>query len=428
MWHDPGNLSLNSPWVEPLETWENVATKRRVHNLLSVSGILDKTIHIKSRPAERSEILLFHTEEYHDKVVEESKSQFGGDGGELARFAHGGYQIAALSVGGVLSAVDSVVRGDVENAYCLVRPPGHHAVANKGMGFCVFNNVVIAAKYAKTLGIDRIAIVDFDVHHGNGTQDAFYNDPSVLFISTHQAGNYPSGTGDYTEVGGSEAQGTNINVPLPPGSGSGAYEFAFDRVVVPALHRFRPELILVSSGFDASFQDPLASMMLSSEDFRGLARRLVSAADTLCGGRIVFAHEGGYSKDYVPFCCLAVVEEMCGFRTPVQDPYLSDIGGWGYRSLQPHQAELIEAVAATIFSSHEGNLPPPPPAPAHAEARSAEDPPAPTAHRGGGGEAEAETAAAGLEAELRRVLSAHETAADPAAQRVVLARLISSLL
>lgn len=346
LWHDPGSISF-SKWVEPGEPWENKETKRRMHSLLDVSGLLSELVPISPRSATREEITRFHTVEYHDRIVHESGLDGGGDGGELARFAQGGYEIAALSAGGVLAACEEVKSGRIENAYCLVRPPGHHAIKARGMGFCIFSNVALAALHCKlALGWPRVAIVDYDVHHGNGTQDCFWNDPDVLFISLHQADNYPQQTGALTEVGGPDALGTTINIPLPPGSGSGCYAYAFDTVVIPALHRFKPDIILVSSGFDASDADPLGSMMLSSQDFKSFTEKMLAAAKTLCGGRIVFAHEGGYSKDYVPFCGLAVLEALSGHATAVVDPYLDEIRQRGYQDLQPHQAALVDAAAS----------------------------------------------------------------------------------
>lgn len=180
-----------------------------------------------------------------------------------------------------------LVEKRIDNAYCLVRPPGHHATRDHGMGFCMFNNVALAALHARTLNnqeVKRIAIVDYDVHHGNGTQDCFWEDPNTLFISLHQDCNYPQGLGKVTDIGGEGARGSTINIPLPPGSGTGAYAYAFDRVVIPSLHSFQPDLILVSSGFDASFVDPLACMMLSSEAFGQMAQQLMDAASVLCKG------------------------------------------------------------------------------------------------------------------------------------------------
>jgi acetoin utilization deacetylase AcuC-like enzyme len=244
--------------------------------------------------------------------------------------------------------VESVIDGKVDNAYCLVRPPGHHAVRDLGMGFCLFNNVALAAMHAKAYSdkIQRVAIVDYDVHHGNGTQDAFWNDPNVLFISLHQDSNYPIRSGGVEAIGGPGAERSNINIPLHPGSGTQAYKYAFDSVVLPALDKFKPDLVLVSSGFDASFADPLGSMMLTSESYRYFATQLIACAERHCGGRIVFAHEGGYSKDYVPYCGLAVVEALSGARTAVVDPYLYEADLWGYQSLQPHQKALVDSIAA----------------------------------------------------------------------------------
>lgn len=347
MWHSPGTLP-GSEWLEPTEHWENSATKRRFHNLIVISELIHKLHPLRARHATKEEILAVHDEEYHDKVKELS-GKHGGCVGEQATFAKGGYEIAALSAGGVLSAVDAILRGEVRNAYCLVRPPGHHAERDQGMGFCIFNNVAITAMYlrAKNISpkINRVAIIDYDVHHGNGTQHMFWNDPNVLFISLHQSDNYPIGEGSIHEIGGEGAEGTNVNIPLPPGSGREAYRYAFDSVVVPVLDRFQPDFVIVSSGFDASYADSLSAMMLSSDDYRYFTRSLMGVADRHCQGRIVFAHEGGYSKDYVPFCGLAVVEELSGHRTAVVDSYLPEVSQWGYQTLQAHQAAAVDQAA-----------------------------------------------------------------------------------
>jgi acetoin utilization deacetylase AcuC-like enzyme len=373
MWHNSGSLSF-SKWVEHEESWESPTTKRRLHGLLAVSKLLDKLISVKARPATKAELTRFHTEEYHDRIALASKNVDGGNGGgDFCRFAEGGYEIAALSAGGVMAAVEAVLRRDIVNAYCLVRPPGHHAVADQGMGFCIFNNVAIAALHAKALlaGMasegklnlnhekPRIAIVDYDVHHGNGTQEAFWNDPDVLFISLHQDNNYPEGCGKVTDIGGPEASGSTINIPLPPGTGEGGYVRAFEKIVNPAIQRFNPDFILVSSGFDASYKDPLAAMILSSESYRKFTSMLMSVAAACCSGRLVFAHEGGYSSQYVPFCGLAVIEELSGVRTDVVDPDLAEVNTWGYTECQLHQAAVIDAVVAlhglTVDRTEEGS-------------------------------------------------------------------------
>ena len=196
--------------------------------------------------------------------------------------------------------------------------------------------------------LDRIAVVDWDVHHGNGTETAFIDDPSVLTISIHQDHCYPIDAGQLGVTGTGRAAGRNLNIPLPPGSGHGAYLAAFERVVLPALERFRPQLIVVASGLDASAMDPLGRMLCTSETYRAMAAKIVGAADSLCGGRLVATHEGGYSNAYVPFCGLAVIEEFAGIRTAVIDPYADELMHMGGQNLQPHQAAAIDAAAALV--------------------------------------------------------------------------------
>jgi acetoin utilization deacetylase AcuC-like enzyme len=214
--------------------------------------------------------------------------------------------------------VDAVLDGAVDNAYALVRPPGHHADAGLGRGYCIFGNTAIAARHAqRARGLSRVAVVDFDVHHGNGTESAFYSDPSVLTISLHQEEHYPYGRGRTTDAGDGPGLGYNLNVPLPAGGGIAAYAHAFSEVVVPALEAFRPDLILVASGLDANWNDPSARMNLTPPCYAGLTRTLLDAAARLCEGRLVFIHEGGYSPMGVAYCGLAILEELTGHRTEV---------------------------------------------------------------------------------------------------------------
>ena len=210
------------------------------------------------------------------------------------------------------------------------------------MGFCIFANGAIAIKdVQRRHGLERIAVVDWDAHHGNGTEEVFYDDPSVLTISLHQDNLFPIGTGCMESRGVGRGEGYNINIPLPPGSGRGAYLAAFDRVVIPALAAYRPQLVVVASGFDASGLDPLARLMLNSETYRILTRKLMDVADQLCGGRIAMTHEGGYSRAYAPFCGLAVMEALAGEDTGVVDPFNDYIGAFGGQDLQPHQDAII---------------------------------------------------------------------------------------
>ncbi len=197
------------------------------------------------------------------------------------------------AVGAVCAAVDAVVAGDADNAFCAVRPPGHHAEADHAMGFCLFNSVAIGAQRARQLhGLERAAIIDFDVHHGNGTQAIFENNPHVFYASTHQAPLYP-GTGARSETG----VGNIVNVPLRPMSGSAEFRHAFNEFILPALEDFRPDFILVSAGFDAHRADPLAQLMLVEADYAWVTERLMACAARHCEGRIVSSLEGGYDLD-----------------------------------------------------------------------------------------------------------------------------------
>lgn len=350
-WHDTGNhagfIAPGFP-LQPGMHNEHPETKRRFKNLLDASGFIDKLHLIKPREATEEEILRFHTPDYLQRVKDMS-AVGGGEAGELTPVGHGSYEIAKLSAGGVIAAVDSVMTGVCDNAYVLNRPPGHHADADKGRGFCIFGNIVIAAKHAlETLGVERIAVIDWDVHHGNGTETAFYEDPRVLTISMHQDNWYPQGRGLVTDVGEGKGEGYAVNMPLPPGSGTGAYEAAFDRVVTPAVRAFKPDLIFVASGFDASAFDPLGRMMMHSAGYENLTNKLMVLADDLCDGRVVMAHEGGYSPYYVPFCGLAVLEAMSGQKSGVEDPYLDFAAGMGFHDLQPGQDKILCDAEAVV--------------------------------------------------------------------------------
>jgi acetoin utilization deacetylase AcuC-like enzyme len=205
----------------------------------------------------------------------------------------GSGEAALRAAGAVCAAVDAVAKGDASNAFCAVRPPGHHAERGKAMGFCLFNNVAVAAAHARAQGLARVAIVDYDVHHGNGTQWAFYGDASVLFISSHQYPYYP-GTGAAGDTGTGAGKGFTVNLPLDAGATDADYELVYTRVALPVLRQFKPDLILLSAGFDAHHRDPLAGMRLTTEQFGRLTAHIAAVADEACGGRVVALTEGGY--------------------------------------------------------------------------------------------------------------------------------------
>lgn len=357
MWHDTGRyagiLPSGDGVLEPGEHAENPATKRRLKNLLDVAGLTHRLVAIDPREAIDDELTLVHTREYV-AAVRAMSEHGGGDARMETPFGHtpfgaGGFRIAALAAGGVIEAVDAVLAGRVRNAYALVRPPGHHAEPGHGLGFCIFNNGAIGARHAmRRRGVGRVAFVDWDVHHGNGAQRIFWNERDVLTISIHQDGAFPPNSGAITDRGEGPGHGCNINVPLPPGSGVGAYRSTFERVVLPALRKFRPELIIVPSGFDAGAFDPLARMMLHSECYRDMTRMMMEVAGEVCNGRLVMCHEGGYDEDTVPFLGLAVIEQLSGIRTEICDPFLEIFAGLPYQELQPHQKAVIAAAAQMV--------------------------------------------------------------------------------
>lgn len=348
-WHDTGThvgIAPSGGFNQPHMTFESAESKSRMAGLVEVSGMIDELVRLKPRLASREDLLRVHDAEYVDRIERDSRAR-GGDGGDgFTPFGPGSYDIARLAAGGTIAAAEAVLAGTVDNAYALVRPPGHHARRDTGMGYCLFANVCVAIEYMREkLGVSRVAIVDYDVHHGNGAESIYWNDRDVLTVSLHQDRLFPLDTGSVTASGGDDAEGTNINIPLPAGSGNGAYQAAIERVAVPAVTRFRPDVILVSSGFDPSAVDPLGCMTVTSGGFKDMAAALVTLAGNVCEGRIVFSHEGGYSPVHVPFCGLAVLEALTGHETGVPDPFAQSFDSSPAHVLKPWQDEVIAQAA-----------------------------------------------------------------------------------
>jgi acetoin utilization deacetylase AcuC-like enzyme len=260
------------------------------------------------------------------RVLEAAASGERLDLGEEAWTGPGTHDALLLAAGGPLAAVEAVLDGSLDNAFAVLRPPGHHAERDAAMGFCLVNNVAIAARWAQRVrGLERVAIVDWDVHHGNGTEAIFLDDLSVLTISLHQDALYPEHTGGL-EVRG--ADGRNVNIPLPAGTGDSGYALAFDRVVAPVVRAFRPQLLLIAAGQDTSASDPLGRMSVTVPGFRALADRAVALAGELCGGRLVAVLEGGYSLLHLPLANLAILEGLAGLPPSFeQDPTGVDASG-----------------------------------------------------------------------------------------------------
>ena len=280
----------------------------------------EKVLRLDARPASSKELEAVHTPAYITKVrlAVERLRERSGDDADPVKFATdvyispGSYTAATLAAGAPLVALDAIGEGRAHNGYALVRPPGHHARPAQAMGFCLFNNVAVAARYAqKRWGWRKILIVDYDVHHGNGTQEMFYDDPDVVYFSTHQFPWYP-GTGASTEMGEDAGDGATINVPLPPGSGWSVYDPIFRQVLWPVADRMKPDLVLLSAGFDAHWMDPLGDMRLSNADFSDMTLEVAEIADRYCEGRLVVVQEGGYHLDAVSQCMATALVALTG--------------------------------------------------------------------------------------------------------------------
>jgi acetoin utilization deacetylase AcuC-like enzyme len=268
---------------------------RAIMQRLEQSGLAAQLTRIEPRKAEEEWVTLVHQPAYVEHLTQESPAS-----GRIALDADtsmspGSLTAAYLAAGGALAGVDAIMSGQVQHVFCAVRPPGHHAEAGRAMGFCLFNNVAIAARYVqRRYGVQRVLIVDWDVHHGNGTQHSFEADPSVLFFSTHQYPHYP-GTGRATESGTGPGQGLTINVPMEAGEGDDEYRAVFQKVLVPAADAFKPEFVIISAGFDAHRDDPLASMGLTEEGYADLTAIVAGIASQHCRGRLLSSLEGGYN-------------------------------------------------------------------------------------------------------------------------------------
>ncbi len=273
---------------------ENADRLRAIWKLMESTNMLDNLLSIEPHPASTEQLERVHTPD-HIALIKKAAGM-GPVMIDYDTYAQPeSYDVACLSAGGVITAVDAVMTGRADNGLAIIRPPGHHATPRRAMGFCLFNNVAIAARHAIATyaPVSRVMIVDYDVHHGNGTQDAFYYTSDVLYISTHEYPYYP-GTGALKDRGVGDGRGTTINIPLRAGTGNMGFEQAFTRVIWPAARRFKPDLILISAGFDAHWVDPLAHLQLDLPGYTHLARELIAMAGELCDSRIVFVLEGGY--------------------------------------------------------------------------------------------------------------------------------------
>ncbi len=284
-----------------------------IYHMLNDPDMQEIFVDVLPRKATKEEILLFHTPEYFGKIAETK-------GKELIAFtadthaSEDSFDAALYATGSLFSAISRVAAKKIANAFALIRPPGHHSEKSRAMGYCLFNHIVLGAIFAQTnLKLGKILIVDWDLHHGNGTQHAFARDPNVLFFSVHQAKLFP-GTGSFTDRGSGPGEGYTINLPLPRGYGDAEYTAIFEQLLTPVAEQFQPELILVSAGFDTHKKDPMGGMFLTAEGFAGMTGSLKKMADKVCQGKLVMCLEGGYNCNALSESVKAVLKEMAGIN------------------------------------------------------------------------------------------------------------------
>ena len=321
---------------DELEHVEQAARMEAIERALDASGLRASLLELTPTPASSAQILAVH----EPRVIELVRAAAARGGRWLDDDTYttaGTLDAALLSAGAAVRAVEAVVSGQASNAFALTRPPGHHATPARSMGFCMFNNIAIAARHATlALGVERVAIVDYDVHHGNGTQDCFYDDGQVLFCSTHASPLYPE-TGEIAESGLESGYGTTLNVPLPHGAGDRAFRLVFEELIEPALREFVPQLILVSAGYDSHWADPLGPLTLSTTGYADLTRQLKRLAGELCGERIALVLEGGYDPPALSACVLASLRVLMG-----QPAAADELGPSGMD--EPNVEALVERI------------------------------------------------------------------------------------
>jgi len=285
--------------------------------LLEKSRVKQQLIEIHPERASLEELSLVHSADHISRIESVARSGGGWLDADTV-MSPASYDVALYAAGGLLKATEAVMKGEMDSAFALVRPPGHHATQTRAMGFCLFNNIAIAARQAmKEHNLDRVLIADFDVHHGNGTQDTFYRDPTVLYFSTHQYPFYP-GTGSIEEVGAGEGQGATVNVPLPAWCGDEEYLQVFHQILVPTARRFQPQVILVSAGYDTHWADDISSMQVSITGLAQMVQTLKELASELCQGRLILTLEGGYHLSALPYSIKATLEVLLG-ATDIDD-------------------------------------------------------------------------------------------------------------
>jgi acetoin utilization deacetylase AcuC-like enzyme len=315
------------PAWAPVDAFERPERLSLTKQVLEGSGVLDHVVRRPAREATPDELWLAHTPQHVTGIVEAARAGEPVKVGDEAWVGPGSLGPALLGAGALVDAVGAVLDGELDTAFVVARPPGHHCGPASPMGFCLFNPNAVGARWAQAhRGLERVAVLDWDVHHGNGTEEVFWDDGSVLTVSLHQQGLYPAGRGELEARGTGDGEGRNVNVPLPAFTGDDGYALAWERVVVPAVRSFAPQLILVGAGQDAAASDPLGRMGVTVPGFRALADAALSLADECCDGRLVAFLEGGYSLMHTPLANLAILEALAGLPpTFTEDPVGCDV-------------------------------------------------------------------------------------------------------
>ncbi|MBA7687051.1 Histone deacetylase-like amidohydrolase [subsurface metagenome] len=323
------------------DTGQHVENAKRLEAIISYleqTGLKQQLTFISPRPASTEELSLVHDKGYISHIQDVAQKGGGWLDADTV-MSPNSYEAAVYAAGGLIRATEAVMNGEVDSAFALVRPPGHHATSQRAMGFCLFNNVAIATKYALAkYKLERIAIIDFDVHHGNGTQATFYDNPHVLYISTHQYPFYP-GTGSIEQTGTGAGKETTINIPLPAGCGDAEYLQSFEQIILPAVKQFKPQLILVSAGYDSHWDDGLALMQVSVTGFAQIIKIIRGLAEELCSTRLVFTLEGGYNLTALATSVKATFDVLLG-NTSIEDPLGQSQPGFEPPTIAP----LIKAI------------------------------------------------------------------------------------
>lgn len=341
--HDVGEMKYNfknSNVIEVGPEFEHPQRAIVIKEILAKTGVLEKMVPFSPYEAKTEDLLRVHSEEHIKWVMEACKKGIR----EIGPEAYGNSmseEIARLSAGGAMKAVDICMEEEeINQAYALIRPPGHHATTDMAMGFCLYNNVAVAASYAiEKYHLTKVLILDWDVHHGNGTEEIFYERNNVLFISIHEDSYFPLNSGEINKIGSGEGEGFNINIPLPPLTGDEGYQRTFIEVIEPIVQQYEPDLILVSAGQDSNAFDPLARMMVLRPGFRYMGRKIRELAKQYANGKLAILQEGGYSIPYLPIATLGVIEGLMDIEIDWQDPHQIP-----KRALDPKVIKTIEKV------------------------------------------------------------------------------------